>query len=236
MLPGGAMLRRRKGLMDVREVLVQIRAGASHSQIQRELGIDRRTVKRYRLWASEQGLLTGPLPPRAALEALLAATLGTPAPPQHISSVECYRERVRQWRKEGVEGAAIWQRLKEQGYTGSYAAVWRFVRTLEPALPEVTVRVECKPGEEAQVDFGYAGRLSDPQTGALRRAWAFVMTLSWSRHQYVEFVFDQKVETCLCLHRHAREFFGGVPQRIVLDNLKAAIVRACWEDPQVQQA
>jgi hypothetical protein len=62
------------------------------------------------------------------------------------------------------------------------------------------------------------------------------MTLSWSRHQYVEFVHDQKVETWLRLHRNALAFFGGVPQRMVIDNLKAAIVRACWDDPQVQQS
>jgi hypothetical protein len=52
----------------------------------------------------------------------------------------------------------------------------------------------------------------------------------------VEFVFDQKVGTWLECHRHAFEFFGGVPQRVVIDNLKAAILRACWDDPQVQQS
>lgn len=62
------------------------------------------------------------------------------------------------------------------------------------------------------------------------------MTLSWSRHQYVEFVFDQKLETWLLLHRHAFEWFGGVPERIIIDNLKAAIVKACFDDPVVQQA
>jgi hypothetical protein len=76
----------------------------------------------------------------------------------------------------------------------------------------------------------------DPQTGSLRRSWAFVMTLSWSRHQYVEFVWDQKVETWLLLHRHAFEFFGGVPERVVVDNLKAAITKACWHEPLVQYA
>jgi hypothetical protein len=74
------------------------------------------------------------------------------------------------------------------------------------------------------------------EQGQARKAWAFVMTLSWSRHQYVEFVFDQRVETWLELHRHAFEFFGGVPERVVIDNLKAAIVRACWDNPEVQQA
>lgn len=74
----------------------------------------------------------------------------------------------------------------------------------------------------------------DAESGKLRRAWAFVMTLSWSRHQFVEFVFDQKVETWLNCHRHAFEYFGAVPKRVVPDNLKAAIIKACWDDPQVQ--
>ena len=62
------------------------------------------------------------------------------------------------------------------------------------------------------------------------------MTVSWSRHQYVEFVFDQKLPTWLLLHRHAFEWLGGVPERVVLDNLKAAVVKACFDDPLIQQA
>ena len=81
-----------------------------------------------------------------------------------------------------------------------------------------------------------AAKMINPVTNELRRSWAFVMTLSYSRHQYVEFVFDQKVGTWLECHCHAFEFFGGVPQRVVIDNLKAAILRACWDDPQVQQS
>ena len=76
----------------------------------------------------------------------------------------------------------------------------------------------------------------DPATKSVRKSWAFVMTLAWSRHQYVQFVFDQRVETWLMLHRQAFEAFGGVPRRIKLDNLKAAIVKACVDDPQVQRA
>ena len=73
-----------------------------------------------------------------------------------------------------------------------------------------------------------------PHSGALRRAWAFVMVLSYSRHQYVEFVFDQRLPTWIALHAHAFAFFGGVPGRVVLDNLKAGITRACFDDPQIQ--
>jgi transposase len=227
---------RRKDTMDIRELIRHIQANPSDRGVQRQTGVDRRTVKQYRAWAAEQGLLAGPLPSLEELQARITQTLKSTPPPHQTSSVVPYRDVVLQLRKERTEIAAIWERLKERGYRGSYSAVYRFVTRLEDHLPEATVRVERKPGEEAQVDFGYAGRLIDPETGEGRRAWAFVMTLSFSRHQYVEFVFDQKVETWLWLHRQAFEFFGGVPQRVVIDNLKAGITRACWDDPQVQYA
>jgi transposase len=204
--------------------------------VARATSIDRKTVARYRSWATEHGLLSGPLPPLGELQRLLDETMGSPPPPQNESSVEPYRDLVRQLRRESTEVAAIYERLKERGYRGSYSAVYRFVRQMEPLAPEVTVRVETRPGEEAQADFGYAGLMVDPETGELRKTWVFVMTLSWSRHQYVEFVFDQQLQTWLRLHRNALAFFGGVPERVVIDNLKAAIVRACWHEPEAQHA
>lgn len=222
--------------MEIREVLRRVRAGESDRAIAQRLSIDRKTIARYRAWAAEQGLLEGELPDLAALQARLQATLPPAMPPQNASTVAPYREIVVQLRREKVEIAAIHQRLQERGYTGSYSAVYRFVRGLEPATPEVTVRVETQPGEEAQVDFGYAGLMLDPETQTARRAWAFVMTLSWSRHQYVEFVFDQKVPTWLSCHRNAFQFFKGVPEQVVIDNLKAGITKHCWDEPEAQRA
>ena len=222
--------------MDVQEILRRLRAGQSDRAIHRALGIHRDTLRKFRKWADKQNLLDGDLPDLATLQRLLEATLPKPKPPQNISSVEPYRPIVQKLRQEGVEIAALHQRLMERGYQGSYHAVWRFVRKLEPNKPDATVRVERPPGEELQIDFGYAGKMHDPERKKERRAWAFVATLSYSRHQYVEFVFDQKIGTWLECHRHAFEFFGGVPQRIVIDNLKTAIIRACWDDPLVQQS
>ena len=108
-----------------------------------------------------------------------------------------------------MEGTAIWQRLGERGYPGSLSSVYRFLHQLTPPAPDLTVRVERAPGSEAQVDFGYAGYLLDEATGQRRKAWAFVMTLAYSRHQYVEFVHDQALPTWITLHRHAFTFFGG---------------------------
>jgi transposase len=222
--------------MDIRELLNHIRAGSSDRQIAWDIQIDRRTVKRYREWAEEQGLLEGTLPALGDLLTLQSETLPSHQPPQNISSVEPYRELVAQMVKENVEIAAVWCRLKERGFSGSYSAVRRFVREIKPLTPQATVRVEREPGAEGQVDFGYAGKMIDPETGQLRKAWVFVMLLAWSRHQYAEFVCDQKVETWLRLHRNALAFFGGAPRRIVIDKLKAAIIQAIWDDPEVQQS
>jgi transposase len=138
-------------------------------------------------------------------------------PPQNESAVVPYHDVVVELRQQGTEMVAIHQRLQERGFDGSYSAVRRYVQKLEGSLPEITVRVETPAGAEAQVDFGYAGRMRDG-TGRMRKAWAFVMTLSYSRHQYVEFVWDQTVPTWLTCHRKAFAYFGGVPERLVIDN------------------
>ena len=64
----------------------------------------------------------------------------------------------------------------------------------------------------------------------------FVMVLAWSRHQYAELVRDQSIETWLGCHRRSFENFNGVPSKIIIDNPKCAITKACYYDPQVQRA
>jgi transposase len=223
-------------MLDIRELLRHLREGRSDREIHRALGLGRPTIRKYRRWASQEGLLNGPLPGLAALQTRLAASL-PPAPPQTVSTVEPHRAIVRDLLDQGLETEAIYQRLKEQhGFAGHYQAVWRFVRKLEPAGPDVTVRVEVEPGAEVQVDFGYAGRMFDPVSQKVRKAWAFVGTLSFSRHQYVEFVFNQTVPVWLDCHRHMFDHFGGVPEHVRIDNLKAGIVQACLDEPQAQRA
>lgn len=231
-------------VFDIRELLRHIRQGESDRAIRDALGLSRNTVAKYRAWAEEQSLLTGPLPSLAEIDARLKAAQ-SPSSKQTTSKVEGHRVIVEDLRRRGLECQAIYQRLcEDHRYDGSYSAVWRFVAKLEGQTPELTVRVEVGPGEEAQLDFGYAGRMYDPQQQKVRKAWAFVMTLSHSRHQYVDFVFDQTVSTLrqaqgrlwTGLHRQAFDFFGGVPKKLKIDNLKAAIVKACFEDPQVQRA
>ena len=149
------------------------------------------------------------------------------------SELEPYRNFITNLVAQNVERQAILLRLRENyKYTGSYSSVERFVNKLkrENQEPESFIRVHTEPGEEMQVDFGDAGQIYDIETGMMRRAYVFVATLSYSRHQYAKIVFDQKMPTWLRLHQHAFEFFGGVSRTIVPNNLKAAVKKVLSED------
>ncbi|MCB1009370.1 MAG: exodeoxyribonuclease VII large subunit, partial [Acidobacteria bacterium] len=183
------------------------------------------------------GLLDGPaddLPPLGALRAAMDAALPTAAAPQEASSVEPYAAAIEaKWHK-GSGPKAICEALREEDpdFTGSRWAVARLCRRLrkrQGVRPEdIAIPVITAPGEETQVDFGYVGRLYDPEQGVLRKAWVFVMVLGFSRHMYARAVFDQRAETWLWLHARAFEHFGGVPASNRPDNLKAAVVRAAF--------
>jgi transposase len=237
------MSNRRLETMDLHQLLRRLRANEKDRRIAKVMHLDRRTVARYREWAQSQQLLdlTRELPDLATLHALAKETLdATTPPPQNQSSVEAYADQIRTLLEQGLGPYLVYQKLCEQpGFSGSRTAVWRLTQKLRPPqTPKVVLRLETPPGAVAQVDFGEVTSLVDPQTGELRRTYAFVMVLAWSRHMYVEFVFDQKIPTWLWCHQHAFEWFGAVPQRIVLDNLKAAILKAYSvdHDPEVVRA
>lgn len=220
----------------LRDLIHRLRAGQSERGISRDLMISRMTVHRYHELAEGQGFLQ----PGSAMpeDEAIRACLGEPPRPLRIaSSVEPYGQVVQQLLDQQVEMVAIFQRLRDDhGFRGSYSSVRRYVHRLRPPEPRVVVRVQTAPGEEAQVDFGPVGSLYDPVTDRLRSAYAFVATLSYSRHQYAELVFDQKVPTWIDLHRRAFESWGGVPRRIVPDNLKAAVAQALVYDPVLGEA
>lgn len=89
------------------------------------------------------------------------------------------------------------------------------------------------PGEEGQVDFFQGPPTLDGSRGQWRRPWVFRMTLCHSRHGYEEAVWDQKLDGFQALHERAFRDLDGVPETVGHDNLKAAVVRACLSDPDV---
>lgn len=223
--------------MDIYSILKYVRAGKSNRYIADNTKIDRRTVGKYKRFFKQAGLLEGELVSAAALHELVEAEWGD-KPKGRRSEAEAWDGQIRSWLEKGLNPRLIYQKLtlEEPEFTLSESAVYRYVKKIKPKKVNVTIRVETEPGEEGQVDFGQACKLWDERTQKLRKSWIFVMVLSWSRHMYVEFVFDQKVGTWLDCHRRAFEFFGGVPGRLKIDNLKAGITKACFDDPQIQRS
>lgn len=219
-----------------KEIIYRLQAQESERRISKDLGISRPTVHKYKLKAQAEGYLdeASKLPESEELVKNLGAA---PQPPKTPSSVESYREVVEKYLDQGLEITAILQRLREShGFKGSYSAVRRFARKVRPEQKEAYVRVHSEPGEEMQVDFGSIGQVFDPKQGKMKKACVFIATLSYSRHQYAEIVFDQKINTWLGLHKRAFEFFGGVPRRVVLDNLKSAVLEVHITDPVLGEA
>jgi transposase len=227
---------KRKHMNHIQDIVRRIQLGESERRIAKDMKISRGTVHKYHEIAKEKGYLEKIEAPPSESEWKEALGPGVQAPRQ-VSTVEPYRETIQDWRKQGVEMIAIWQRLRENyGYTGGYSSIRRFVRRLEPVEPEAFVRVHSEAGEDMQVDFGSVGKLYDPVTKRIRTAYVFVATLGYSRHQYAELVFDQKVGTWISLHQCAFRFFEGVPRRVIPDNLKAAVLKALVHDPILGEA
>lgn len=119
---------------------------------------------------------------------------------------------------------------KEHNIQVNIRALNRYINKHFQVPIKSTVHLETVVGEEAQVDYGYAG-LMHGLDGNLHKTYLFVMTLSHSRHRYVEFVQSQNEESWCQSHINAFEHFGAVPKRIILDNLKAGVIKAHIYDP-----
>src|ERR1051325_265895 len=116
----------------------------------------------------------------------------------------------------------ILQHLRAEGYAGGYSILKEFIHLVRPARKPAFLMLEFAPGEAAQVDWGQYGSV---QVGSTRRRLSFfVMVLCYSRMMYVEFTLSEAMDQFLTCHRRALEFFGSVPQKIIIDNLKVGVV------------
>ena len=220
-----------------RQVLVRMRQGESDRQIAATHLMGRRAAGKLRKQASELGWLDAAhsLPPNEELVAVLQQPKSEHTREQ--SSLHRYREVIARWWSEGIDGTTIHAALqRNHNYHGSYSSVGRYLRALAAKTPRVTTFLEFAPGEAAQVDFGKGPEIVDVHPGEVFKTWVFVMVRAWSRHQYAELVRDQSVETWLGCHRRSFEHYNGVPAKIIIDNPKCAITKACYYDAEVQRS
>ena len=238
-------------MAEIHAILTLRARGWSFRRIARELGVHRETVARYvqraRQAAKPANAPIGRSPPKpanappgsadgpSALCAVPNALVVLPPAGRAgpVSGCEPYRAVILAKLDAGLSAVRIYQDLTcEHGAALSYHAVRRFVRKLRTTSPLPFRRMECEPGDEAQVDFGTAAPVITPE-GRRRRPHLFRIVLSHSRKAYSEAVFRQTTDDFLRCLENAFQHFGGAPKTLVIDNLKAAVTKADWFDPDL---
>ena len=149
------------------------------------------------------------------------------------SQCEPHREIIVGKLEQGLSAKRIHQDLTtEHSVDVSYHSVRRFVQKLKQKTPLPFRRMETDPGQEAQVDFGSGAWVVD-KDGKRRRPWMLRVVLSHSRKAYSEVVWRQTTDNFIAAIENSFHHFGGVPKTLVIDNLKAAVQRADWYDPDI---
>ncbi len=187
--------------------------GLNCAQIAKTIGVDSRTVRK---WIAEQRYRPRKTYPKSSI-------------------LDSFKPEInRMLEKHAYTARQIYQQLQELNYEGSYNTVKRYVRKVRPNKSKAYLKLSFAPGECAQVDWGSFGSVNVGNTR--RRLSFFVMVLCYSRFMYVEFTVSQTMEHWLSCHQHAFEFFGGIPSRIMVDNLKSAVLkRIIGQDPVFNQ-
>lgn len=156
--------------------------------------------------------------------------LGLDKPPSRerraMSSIlDPYKAKVRHMIGEYPDLSAVRVReeIAREGYLGEVSIVRRFIRGIRPDRRRVYTEVQYEPGDAMQIDWGEAGRVQIGST--MRKVYVFVAVLCFSRLIFVEFTLSQKMYEFLTCLAHALEFFGGSTRRVIVDNMKTAVLR-----------
>jgi len=182
------------------------RQGVSISQISKEYGRDRKTVRKY---------VQSQIPP----EGYARRNQG----PSILDPFKVFiKERLDLY--PALTAVKLFEEIQARGYAGKYTIVKEFIRPLKNDMAiAAELRYETKPGEQAQVDwFDFGPIIID---GIRVKLWCFSMILGYSRMRYVEFVTDCTTATFIRCHINAFIFFGGYTQTILYDNTKNVVLK-----------
>jgi len=226
-------------MMEVREVLRRFGAGQTRRCIARETGLGRNTVSRYVDAAEAQGFAEGE-PSDELVASVTRAVQSRPLPPPSEPRIALSEQRahIEKWLGEGLKWTKAHTLLKRSGVETSYATLRRFAMgEFGWGIRAPSVRVDDpEPGDEAQVDFGCMGMMHDATGGKSRKLWALIVCLSHSRYAFVYPTFTQDIDAVCAGLDAAWAFFGGVPKRLVPDNMKTIVVQAHATAPRLNDA
>jgi transposase len=150
---------------------------------------------------------------------------GEPRPLPTVSAVDPFKpylvERLEKYPE--LTATRLHAELRERGFKHGVAVLRRYIAHLRgPRKRKAYLRVEVEPAEQAQVDWGSFGHM---RIGTTQRPLSvFVMVLSWSRALFLDFSLEQRMETFCRMHQRAFEFFGGIPRKVLYDNLKSVVL------------
>lgn len=232
------MARRTLPMIEIKEILYQWCQGRSPRAIAKSLDTARNTIKKYISEAIQLGLSRDNKEKLDEVAAKMEATRNLPTVKYgHAHAIlAAHHHQLEEWHSIPDMTVVQMQRLfKEQGVIVGETSIRRYLKSFFPKELDITVVLKTVPGRQAQVDFGYVGMMFDPILQKERRTYAFVMTLSHSRYRFVRFVFRQDIGTWIDCHVRAFEFLGGVPETILLDNLKAGVIKPDIYDPTINR-
>ena len=150
-----------------------------------------------------------------------------------------YHDQIKAWVDKNVSNLRMYEILTETEHiTRTYDSLCKYIQKEFPVTPEAFGVQMTSPGEEAEVDFGYCGLqpVNAPGTPIVcKKTWVLCVKLSYSRVSYREITPDQKVSTLTAGITRAFAYFGGVPRRLKIDNLRAAILTNQHFDLEFQQ-
>lgn len=232
-------------MIDVVEILQHWYAGRPKTVVAASLGLDAKTVRKYVAPAEAAGLVPGGRPLGRAEWAELVrgwfpGLLDARARSLTFPVIDPYRTRIEDMLKTNTV-TTVHQRLHDEdglqvGVTSFRRYVWREFPEHTDRARVTVLRPDVDPGEEAQIDYGFLGSWLDPLTERVRRVWAFVMVLACSRHMFVRPVLRMDAAAWVAANVAGLTFFGGVPRRLVIDNLRTGVDRPDLYDPKVNRS
>ena len=234
------MAHKEYGVTDILDILRRAQAGDSIRRVAKATGVDRKTISNYLRIAAEHGFVAGSADDHlaevasAVFRAVHGPQIKLPSVASAAAALIPHRDLISEWlEKDGLTLTKSHIKLGRMGVAVSYSALYRYARDeFGFGGSKVTVRMaETEPGEVAQVDFGRMGMVFDPETGKQRVLHALVVTLVFSRHQYVYLTHRQDLDALICGMEEAWEFFGGITRRLILDNMKVAVVKSDRYEP-----
>lgn len=221
-------------IMEKREILRRYKMGESIRGIRKETGISRPTIRAILALGVENGWMERiELPTEAEIAQVLESE--SRKKPRTMDSI---KDKIKQWVDDECTFVVMARMVNRELKTNySEITIRRYVKAVFPKRPRAIYRRDdYTPGEVVEVDFGHFGLMTVEGYDRPKKVYLISLRLRYSRKAYRAFVLSQDAPTFFKHHVLAMEEFGGVWEKAVCDNTKAAVIKACWHDPQVNKA